>query len=40
MDLTQSVPFSFIVETILIILAVVGIGIFGVKRAKKHEEDA
>jgi hypothetical protein len=39
-DLAQSVPVSFIVETILIIFAVIGVGIAAVMRAKKRKENA
>ncbi len=39
-ELSQSVPFSFIVETILLIFAVIGIGIAAVVRAKKRKEHA
>jgi hypothetical protein len=39
-DLSQSAPMSFIIETILVIFAVVGIGIVAVKRAKKAKDDA
>ena len=39
-DLSQSAPMSFIIETILVIFAVVGIGIVAVKRAKKSKDDA
>ena len=37
-DITQAVPMAFIAETVLIIFMLVGIGIWGVKRAKKLEE--
>jgi len=40
MDFTQPVPFEFIVDTILVIFAVVGAGIVAVKRAKLAKEDA
>ncbi len=39
-DLSQSVPFSFIVGTILVIFAVIGLGIAAVQRAKKQKENA
>jgi hypothetical protein len=39
-DLSQSVPMSFIAETILVIFAVIGIGIAAVIRAKKRKENA
>ncbi len=34
-DFAQPVPFSFIVETIVAIFVVIGIGIFFVKKFKK-----
>ncbi|GEM_PF-4178006 len=37
-DLASAVPVSFIIESILIIFMVIGIAIFGVKRAKKAKE--
>jgi hypothetical protein len=37
-SISDMVPMSFIMETILIIFMVVGIGIMGVKRAKKRQE--
>lgn len=40
MDFTQPVSTEFIIETILIIFAVVGIGIFAVRRAKHAKDDA
>lgn len=40
MDMTQSVPFSLVVETVLIIFAVIGIGIWAVQRAKKRKEES
>ena len=39
-DLSQPVPMSFIVGTILLIFAMVGLGIAVVMRAKKVKEDA
>jgi len=39
-DLSQSVPTSFIVETILVIFAVIGLGIAAVRRAKLQKENA
>jgi len=38
-DMTQSAPMSFIIETILIIFAVIGMGIVAVKRAKNAKDD-
>ena len=39
-DLSQSVPMSFVVETVLVIFAVIGVGIAAVIRAKKEKENA
>jgi hypothetical protein len=39
-DLSQSVPADFIVETILVIFAAIGLGIAAVRRAKKKKENA
>jgi multisubunit Na+/H+ antiporter MnhC subunit len=33
-DISQPVPASFIIETIVVIFAIVALGIFGVKKAK------
>jgi len=33
-DVTQPVPMSFIIETIFMIFALVGLGIYGVKKGK------
>ncbi len=38
-DLASAVPMSFVIESILIIFLVIGIAIFGVKRAKKAKEE-
>jgi len=37
-SISEAVPFSFVVETVLIIFVFVGIGILAVKRAKKVKE--
>lgn len=37
-DLTQPVPMSFILETVGVIFAVIGLGIFMVKQAKRKKE--
>ncbi len=37
-NVSQSVPASFIVETIGVILVLVAIGIVGVKKGKKRDE--
>jgi flagellar biogenesis protein FliO len=37
-DVTQPVPFYFIIETIGFIFALVAIGIYGVKRGKEKRE--
>jgi hypothetical protein len=39
-DFSQSVSTSFIVGTILVIFAVIGLGIAAVQRAKKQKEKA
>ncbi len=39
-DLTLSAPMSFIIETILMIFAVIAIAVFAVKRAKNAKDDA
>jgi len=39
-DLSQPVPMSFIIVTIFVIFAIVGLGITVVLRAKKVKEDA
>jgi len=39
-DLTQSAPMSFIIETVLMIFAVIGIAIVAVKRAKNAKDEA
>lgn len=39
-DLSQPVPVSFIIGTILLIFAIVALGIIVVMRAKKAKEDA
>ena len=36
-DITQPVPFWFIVATIGVIFAIVGIGIYGVQKGKKDD---
>lgn len=37
-DLSQPVPMSFVVETLVVIFAVIGLGIAAVMRAKKVKE--
>lgn len=37
-DVTQSVPMSFIMETVGLILFVIGVGIYMVKQAKRTKE--
>lgn len=39
-DMSQPVPMSFIIGTILLIFAIVGLGIAVVLHAKKVKEDA
>ncbi len=39
MDFAQAVPMGFIIETVLIIFVMVGIGIVAVRRAKKAKEN-
>jgi len=39
-DLSQSVPVSFIIETVLVIFAGVALGIAAVRRAKQRKEQA
>lgn len=39
MDFAQAVPTGLIVETVLIIFVMIGIGIVAVRRAKKAEEE-
>jgi hypothetical protein len=39
-DLSQPVPVSFIVGTVLLVFVIVGLGIAVVLRAKKVKEDA
>ncbi|MDX1295975.1 MAG: hypothetical protein R3302_06900 [Sulfurimonadaceae bacterium] len=39
-DFSQSVSATFIVGTILVIFAAIGLGIAAVKRAKKEKESA
>ncbi len=36
-NISEAVPFSFVVETVLIIFIFVGIGIVAVRRAKKSK---
>ncbi|WP_294893354.1 MULTISPECIES: hypothetical protein [unclassified Sulfuricurvum] len=36
--MTQPVPMSFIIETVGVILAVIGLGIMMVKQAKRRKE--
>jgi hypothetical protein len=38
-DLSQPAPLSFVVETILVIFAVIAIGILAVRRAKKAKDE-
>lgn len=39
-DVTQPVPTGFIFETVGVIFAVIGVGIFMVKKAKRTKEGA
>lgn len=39
-DLSAPTPFSFIIETVLVIFAIIGIGILAVRRAKKAKDNA
>jgi hypothetical protein len=37
-SISEAVPFSFIIETVVLIFVFVGIGVMAVKRAKKVKE--
>lgn len=37
-DLAQPVPTAFIIETVLVIFAVIAVGILAVRRAKKAKD--
>jgi hypothetical protein len=39
-DMTQPVPMSFVAETVGVIFAVIALGIFMVKQAKRKKEHA
>ena len=39
-DATQPVPMSFIIETVGVIFAVIGLGIYMVRKAKRTKESA
>jgi len=39
-DVTQPVPMAFIVETIVVIFVIIGLGIVAVRRAKKVKEQS
>ncbi len=39
-DVTQPVPMAFVAQTVGVILAVIGMGIYRVKKAKRTKESA